>query len=88
MNRIREFFCVAVTAAALLGVSSAEAAFPVDCTFTEGGGDNLTRGFYVSNYQGTSIDRVALAHAGPDGVRTKGAATSSHAGSTSPTTAA
>ena len=37
------------------------AANTVDCTFGTNG-DFITRGFYVSNYQGSTIDRVALAH--------------------------
>ncbi|MEO8487207.1 MAG: hypothetical protein ABI585_12815 [Betaproteobacteria bacterium] len=62
MNSIREIACLALVATCLLGASRADAAFIVDCTFGAGGGDILDRGFYVSNYPGTSIDKVAIAH--------------------------
>ena len=66
MSRIRDLVCLALVATALLGASRADAAFTVDCTFGPGGGDNLSRGFYVSNYPGTSIDKVAIAHHASD----------------------
>jgi hypothetical protein len=71
MSRIRDLACLALAAFALLGVSRADAAFTVDCTFGPGGGDFWDRGFYVSNYPGKSIDKVAIAHhASTAGVRT------------------
>ena len=63
MSRIRDFACLALTAAALLGVSRADAAFTVDCGFNNSG-DFVDRAFYVSNYPGTSLQRVALNHRG------------------------
>ena len=63
MNRIRDLACLALVAISLLGVSRAEAAFTVDCTFNNGG-DFVDRAFYVSNYPGTSIQKVALNHKG------------------------
>jgi len=63
MSRIRDFACLALAAAALLGVSRADAAYTVDCGFNNSG-DFVDRAFYVSNYPGTSLQRVALNHRG------------------------
>ena len=51
----------AAAAALLLAAPVANAAYTVDCPFT-GGGDLISRGFYVDNYQGTSLGTVTLAH--------------------------
>ena len=61
MKRTLVLACLAASTALLLAVPRADAAFPVDCTFV-GGGDLISRGLYVSNYAGTSIDQVALGH--------------------------
>ncbi len=51
----------AAAIACALASAAGQAATTVDCTFGTGG-DFITRGFYVSNYPGSTIDRVALAH--------------------------
>ncbi len=60
----------AIAIVCALAPAAGQAAFTVDCTFGTGG-DLITRGFFVSNYQGSSIERVALAHsAAVEGERT------------------
>jgi hypothetical protein len=50
---------------------AAEAATLVQCPFNGPGGDNLTRGFYVTNFQGKSLDTVTLSYnTGVEGTRT------------------
>ena len=57
-NRMARWVIAIVCA---LAPAAGQAAFTVDCTFGTGG-DLITRGFFVSNYQGSTIERVALAH--------------------------
>jgi hypothetical protein len=78
-DRIRD--CLLALVAPPLGVSSAEAAFP-SIARSPGGGDYLTRGFYVSNYQGTSIDR-SRSRTRADGERTISLTLRSHVHGTS-----
>ena len=60
----------AIAIVCALAPAAGQAAFTVDCTFGTGG-DFITRGFFVSNYQGSTIERVALAHsAAVEGERT------------------
>jgi hypothetical protein len=48
----------------------AEAAILALCPFSGGGGDNLTRGFYITNYPGQTLDTVTLSYTpGVEGVR-------------------
>jgi len=47
--------------ACALAAAAGQAATAVDCTFGTGG-DLISRGFFVSSYQGSTIERVALAH--------------------------
>ncbi|MEO8487209.1 MAG: hypothetical protein ABI585_12825, partial [Betaproteobacteria bacterium] len=61
MNRIRGIQYLAIVVVMLLSMSRVDAAYTVDCTFGDEG-DNIDRGFYVSNYPGTSLDQVGLSH--------------------------
>ncbi|HVJ75291.1 MAG TPA: hypothetical protein VNB03_14810 [Casimicrobiaceae bacterium] len=62
MFALRVRLCLALAFAALFFASShVQAAFTADCAFA-GGGDLISRGFYVSNYQGSTLDTVTLAH--------------------------
>jgi len=53
-------------AAALIALPAfmprAEAALMVQCPFLGGGGDNITRGFYIGGYPGKTLDTVTLAY--------------------------
>jgi hypothetical protein len=60
---------VAFGAAMLAVAFDANAATLADCRFKGGGGDAISRGFYVSNYAGTSVVTVTIAHAAPDSER-------------------
>ncbi len=58
----RLLLCCCHAALAALAVASAHAATLADCPFI-GSGDAVTRGFYVLNFQGATIDTVMLGHA-------------------------
>ena len=63
MFALRVRLCLALAFAALFFASShVQAAFTADCAFA-GGGDLISRGFYVSNYQGSTIPRASPASA-------------------------
>jgi Repeat of unknown function (DUF5648) len=69
MGRNGAMHAVAFGAAMLAVAFDANAATLADCRFKGGGGDAISRGFYVSNYAGTTVDTVTIAHAAPDSER-------------------
>jgi Ca2+-binding RTX toxin-like protein len=52
----------AVIVALMVGPSTASAQTVVSCPFAGSSGDQVSRGFYVTNYPGTNIDKVTLAY--------------------------
>lgn len=69
MGRNRAMHAVAFSAAMLAASFGANGATLIDCQFKGGSGDAISRGFYVSNYAGTTVDTVTVAHAAPDSER-------------------
>ena len=69
MGRNGAMHLAAFGVAMLAASFDANAATLVDCRFKGGGGDAISRGFYVSNYAGTTVDTVTIAHAAPDSER-------------------
>ena len=61
MNLPRTLALLAV-AALSFAAAPTHAAVTVECSFI-GGGDDISRGFYVDNYPGTSLRTVTLSHA-------------------------
>jgi Ca2+-binding RTX toxin-like protein len=61
MRRFSVIAAIAVGGALMVAPSAATAQTVVSCPFRGGaGGDNLSRGFYVTNYPGRNIDQVTL----------------------------
>lgn len=62
MLQTRLLAFVAFLAAAFAGILPAHAAVLAECAFLGSGGDNLSRGFYLSAFPGDTVDTVMLAH--------------------------
>lgn len=71
MNRIRGLAILASMVLLSSATSRADAAYLFDCPFNGGGGDLISRGFYIDDYRGTTLDTVTLRHrANTAGTRT------------------
>jgi hypothetical protein len=65
---------------ALGAAAPAVAATIVSCPNSGGGGDQVTRGFYVQNYNGSTLDTVALTFVTGGGVGSYSVSLTAHAG--------